>query len=345
MMTSGFDNSSFNNLNTNIVGEDKVPLDKEMEVLSLNLDDGPFSQLHHEDGDALVVKAMNSISFEERREALHDLHGVAEIEEDEPVFLDEKLVQLEVELSKISPKKAYYMAKAASPAYVCDREFRLLFLRSDNWSARDAAMRLVRHFETKLDLFGKETLGKDLRLSDLNEQDMNALESGYVQWLPQRDRAGRAVLFWTPGAHVAPLENRFRAMWWGLMHALRDKETQKRGMVVIGFSVGGKMGKFDPHAAFKLPILVRSLPARFVACHVCLDSTVTRLIMDLVLRGLGAFFECAIDHTTVRFVFKIGILILCLVVWRRLIIQLCCRGLNMYLFGMFVLTDDVWFSQ
>jgi hypothetical protein len=252
---------------------------------------GPLLSADPEELESMIAKAMHSLSFEEQRTALHDIHGVADIEDDNPEVMETKLAQLEMELCKLPHKKAYYMAKATSPAYVCDRDFRLLFLRSDNFKPRDAAVRLVRHFETKLELFGREALGRDIILSDLNELDMKAIKSGYVQWLTQRDRAGRAVLCWTPGSHVGPIENRFRICWWGMMNALRDKVTQQRGMVGVGFCVGEKMGKFDPQAAFKLPSLARSLPTRFVACHYCTDTPATRSIVSIILQAVGNFHQ------------------------------------------------------
>eukprot|EP00934_Nitzschia_sp_Nitz4_P001404 Nitzschia sp. Nitz4//scaffold125_size66327//21610//23311//NITZ4_006128-RA/size66327-augustus-gene-0.7-mRNA-1//-1//CDS//3329534604//1404//frame0 len=242
--------------------------------------------------DNVVAQAMHSLSLGERQQALHDLHGVSDQVNDDPHYLNTKLSELEVELSKIADKPAYYMAKAVAPAYVSDARFRLLFLRSDDMNPRLAASRLVRHFELKLQLFGPDLLGRDIQMLDLEPEDIRVMESGYAQWVNQRDRAGRAVLFWSPGAHVGPLRNRFRVQFYGLMYAMRDMETQLRGMVVILYSVG-KMGQFDPQAALNLPQLVRSMPSRFTAVHVCRDGSGrgSRSIVDTALRGLGSFYQ------------------------------------------------------
>lgn len=241
------------------------------------------------DLDAVIAKAMHSLSPEERRQALHDIHGVAEVEDDDPHVIASKLAEMELELSKIHHKPAYIMALTAAPTYVCDADFRLLFLRSDDMNPQNAARRMVRHFETKLELFGPQLLGRDIRTIDLNADDMVVLESGYAQWLNQRDRAGRAVLFWTPGAHVGPMINRLRVQWYGFMNALRDVETQKRGMVGVGYSIGNTMGRYDPQAALRLPMLARSLPTRFVAVHTCTEGP--HPVLDVVMRGIGSFFQ------------------------------------------------------
>ena len=241
--------------------------------------------------DVLIAQAMNSLSMEERRNALHDIHGVADIQEDNPQFIDQKLNELEIELCHIpnDHKHAYYTAKAKSPGYVADREFRLLFLRADSFDVKAAAKRLTRHFETKLELFGQDVLGRDVLLSDLNELDMKALKSGFVQWLPHRDRAGRAVMFWTPGGHVAPIQNRSRASFWTAMTIVRDKETQKRGMVGIVFAIGRSMGNFELKAAYAASKLVRSFPIRLVATHLCTDKAVNRIFLSAVLNSCTSF--------------------------------------------------------
>jgi hypothetical protein len=76
-----------------------------------------------------------------------------------------------------------------------------------------------------------------------------------------------------------------------MMNVLRDKQTQKRGMVGIGFCVGEKMGKFDPQAAFKMPFLARSLPMRIVSGHYCTDSFATRSLVSILLHAMGNFYQ------------------------------------------------------
>ena len=181
------------------------------------------------DAEIRIADALSSLSIEERESAILDTHGVSKLEEEEEEFVDQKLIELEYELLKFPEKKAYYMAKANAPAYVCDRKFRLMFLRADKYNVSAAAKRLVYHFETKLRLFGKDLLGRNIRVSDLNEEEMKSLEDGHGRILPHRDRAGRALLFNTPETYVAPLiENRLRAVWFILMNALRGELLHRK---------------------------------------------------------------------------------------------------------------------
>ena len=56
-----------------------------------------------------------------------------------------------------------------------------------------ACKRLELFLDQKRDLFGTSRLTKNITLEDLDEDDLRLLHSGYVQLLPGRDRAGRAI--------------------------------------------------------------------------------------------------------------------------------------------------------
>ena len=135
-----------------------------------------------------LSKAMESLSVEERTMALNDIHGVAELNEEDDLFLDKKLAEMESQIERIGYKNAYETAKQSSLSYVSNRDFRLMFLRSVEFDSAMAAKRFVTHFQCKLDMFGVETLGRDICLNDLGQLDMIALLSGFHQYLEHRDR-------------------------------------------------------------------------------------------------------------------------------------------------------------
>jgi hypothetical protein len=151
----------------------------------------------NEDVDQHVAKQLNKMSIEEREIVFYDLHGISEKQkkEDDPGFVVERLAQLREALDKKSPagKQAYELALKINREYVTNRGFRLKFLRADDYDPYNAALRLVRHFETKLDLFGEELLCKDITQDDLDEETLKCLYSGWIQDLPVRDMAGRVV--------------------------------------------------------------------------------------------------------------------------------------------------------
>ena len=146
-----------------------------------------------------LAKELNRISLAEREKAYNDLHGVADVVEEGPAFVDKCLADLEIEICKLQDNKnAYEMAKKVNPEYICGRGLRLKFLRAERFVPKDAATRLVSFLEEKLKLFGPKSLARELSLSDLNQDDMVLLRSGFSSIVPLRDSAGRAVTLFVP---------------------------------------------------------------------------------------------------------------------------------------------------
>jgi hypothetical protein len=147
--------------------------------------------------DDLVSKDMNKLSMEERENALNDVHGIVDtnrLEDEPPELVDRRLRDLVRELDPIKRGTAYETAERISQNYVGDRRFRLAFLRAESFDAKHAAHRMIRYFEEKKSLFGEEKLIKDISLDDLDEEDMNTLEAGYLQVLPVKDRSDRRII-------------------------------------------------------------------------------------------------------------------------------------------------------
>jgi hypothetical protein len=110
-----------------------------------------------------------------------------------------------VSFSGIDGRVAYRMACIQDPEWV--EKQKLKFLRSENFDATLAVQRMMRYLALKSYLFcvggnttnssgrGDDVLGRDVRLSDLNTDDLEALKSGGVQFLSEYDAAGRGVIF------------------------------------------------------------------------------------------------------------------------------------------------------
>jgi hypothetical protein len=147
-----------------------------------------------ENVEDLRVKELNQLSQEARERAQEQVHCVVdELIEEEPEFVERRLAQMEDEISKNRKTFAYDRALFLSPSYVRGRDFSLMFLRATDFHPRKAAECMIAHFELKLDLFGLECLARSITLEDLNEEDMVTLEAGNCQYLPEKDRGGRAV--------------------------------------------------------------------------------------------------------------------------------------------------------
>lgn len=147
----------------------------------------------------ILSAELDKMSLAEQERILFDIHGLPQGHNDDPPNIDDYLQEMEMEIRKVRNKSAYLHAKYVNEDYVNDRAFRLMFLRGDLLDVKVAAQRMVFHFETKKRLFGDgDVLGRDIRLSDLSNDDMAVLESGFLQVLPTRDAAGRTIFVAAP---------------------------------------------------------------------------------------------------------------------------------------------------
>jgi hypothetical protein len=111
--------------------------------------------------------------------------------EEDPQHVMQVMEEMNAELDQVTDNHVWNMALQTKLAH--DPGFRLMFLRAEQYSPSGAAERMVRHFEEKLDLFGKEKFDQPIRLKDLSRDDLEALSCGGIQFLPRADRAGRLV--------------------------------------------------------------------------------------------------------------------------------------------------------
>jgi hypothetical protein len=160
-----------------------------------------LSSLPATDADALLAKELNQLTLEQRERVFDDVHGVAKIVEETPIYISERLVELDEEISRTKRRPAYERALFLSPKHVNDEKFRLMFLRAECFDALKAARRMVKYFEHKLELFGLEKLVKDISLDDLDQDDRATLDAGALHILPRKDSSGRTVMFTMPKLH------------------------------------------------------------------------------------------------------------------------------------------------
>ena len=156
-------------------------LEKKFAALSMLTPESVQSSLHdvvgdihdiqradYSDLDAILANEMEGkLSLRERERKIQLAHGIAKVddyiqqEESSPLFIHQKLEELELQLMQIpssEKKRAYERALYDSPEYVRSTKFRLSFLRGDLFDTTRAAQRIVHHFHVKMELFGKEGL-------------------------------------------------------------------------------------------------------------------------------------------------------------------------------------------
>lgn len=99
---------------------------------------------------------------------------------------------------------AFREAQIMNANYANGKEFRMMFvckfLVGDNnnnqqFDVKQASQEITLHFYVKKMIFGNGAiLGRDVRLSDLTKDDIDAMNSGAYQIMPISDVSGRCVI-------------------------------------------------------------------------------------------------------------------------------------------------------
>jgi hypothetical protein len=80
---------------------------------------------------------------------------------------------------------------------------------------------------------------------------------------------------------------KMRTLYYLLMAANEDEETQKKGMVAVLVNIGkNRVVNFVPSG--KLPALTRSLPNRWAALHFCVDDIASSALVAITMLMVGS---------------------------------------------------------
>lgn len=252
--------------------------------------------------DSLIAKQMSSLTMDQREQTYYDIHGISNNKETPELILQSHL-EMETQLSIMKEAAAYRKAEALNPAYVRDDQFRLKFLRADRFDAKQAALRMARHFEAKLDLFGESKLCEDISQNDLTPGDMDALVTG-VGHLPIRDSTGRLVRisFSHNGVDIAGSTMQIlRALFYSLMVLSDDEETQNNGVVFVSWAVGFKQDstidqktksdEFKNALWAMVKLACTAIPLQHEAFHLCYDNFFFSPIFAMIKISLGLYLR------------------------------------------------------
>jgi hypothetical protein len=147
------------------------------------------------EADMLLAKEMNALSAVEREHVLEEVHGVADVIQETPAFVSQKLFEVDQEICNIRKRPVYERALFLSPRHVREPKLRLMFLRAECFDAFKAAKRMVTYFESKKEPWGDGKLVKTITLDDFDQEDVRSLRAGSMQNPVVKDQAGRAVCF------------------------------------------------------------------------------------------------------------------------------------------------------
>lgn len=147
-----------------------------------------------EELDRFIAQSISSLSVQERQSEIEELHGVSQLLQEDQNSVERSLQELDTRLNAIKNGSCYEVAEAMDTRHVANKNFRLMFLRADRYDSVAAATRMIRFFDMKECLFGREKLVRDITFSDLDEDDREVLRTGSVQVLDRKDTAGRQIL-------------------------------------------------------------------------------------------------------------------------------------------------------
>ncbi|CAJ1965021.1 unnamed protein product [Cylindrotheca closterium] len=262
--------------------------DKVADVFSKQM---PPNASDPQSADSLIAFQMAKLSVADREKAYMDVHGMPDDDAEETQeLIHESLVRLQNEIDILRDKKAYNIAERLDPEYVRDQEFCLAFLRCEKFDCQKAALRIVRHFQMKLDLFGEDKLAKDITQDDLDMDDMDALYSAAGRFLDAHDSGRRIINFLVGVPKLFKTDAVLRRAFYNIMVAFRDNaEIQRRGTVAICWGAGSAEGTSGDNADlnWKLPKLNEGSPMRISALHMCYTDSVWKDRVAIIRNGLN----------------------------------------------------------
>ncbi|CAJ1962883.1 unnamed protein product [Cylindrotheca closterium] len=226
-----------------------------------------------ENADSLIASQMAKLSVADREKVYNDVHGIPDDCVDEtPELIQKGLRVLQHEIDVLPDKKAYNIAERLNPKYTHDREFRLAFLRCEKFDCHKAALRFVRHFQMKLDLFGEDKLVKDITQDDLDVDEMEILHLSNGRFLNSHDKAGRRINVIVMVKKTYRTDTCLRKHFYSSMTAYRDIEIQRRGLVNVSIQFGNEVkgtSADNPDLVWKLPKQNQAIPLWVSAIHLC----------------------------------------------------------------------------
>lgn len=140
---------------------------------------------------------MTQLSYEERNEAIYDLHCVGGELVETPDMVDKLLAEFDYAI-KHQKNETYQLAVAQNRSYVEDPAFRLKFLRANMHDVSRAVRQMVSFLEQKAVHFGIEKVAQHITIDDLTNEEREFMQSsGSFRISEGRDRSGRVVVYLT----------------------------------------------------------------------------------------------------------------------------------------------------
>jgi len=233
--------------------------------------------------DSVLASDLNRMTVEQRSIVLDDIHGVRSLraEERTPMIMLEALERMNTAILNIERKVAFDEARRLHSQYVLrDKQFRMKFLRIEEYDVNRAAQRFINYLDFSYEYFGTAALMRPIYFDDLTKAEQNLLKDGCQQLLPCRDRMGRIILN-RVGNMGGPDKSQttpecMRVNLYLLQQLSSDETTQQFGSVWIllsSFEKGETTFLKEPSVKDTIRKFLAAFPIRFSAIHICLPNT------------------------------------------------------------------------
>ena len=151
-----------------------------------NLDPAAFDNDHQNNSapemkqtEDILASEMNRLSMEDRKRAFDDVHCVGEELNETPEMVQKSLADFD-QAVRTSRNPMYKVALNQNRAYVEDPSFRLAFLRANFHDVDKSVRQMMNFLENKAKYFGQDKVAREIVLSDLTEEDIALMLSGFI---------------------------------------------------------------------------------------------------------------------------------------------------------------------
>ncbi|CAJ1945302.1 unnamed protein product [Cylindrotheca closterium] len=237
------------------------------------------------DYEDVLMEGMKHLTFDEIQHEQELLHGVAgEVDLNE----NDLLVGLEMHLNRMKKGTAYESAERQDPSYVSNRELQLAFLRASHFKPKDSAEKLINFFKHKQDLFGEESLVRDITAQDLDQDDLSCLLEGFFQFCPFRDRSGRMIHLEFPGIRSkTTVRTEMRARFYASANSVETMVDISKGAVVVSYLVEQYKDHLKGAGFAETTNLYHNVvPMKIDGFHLCFSNSIECLVLKACIAML-----------------------------------------------------------
>jgi hypothetical protein len=209
-----------------------------------------------------------------------------------PELIARKRVEFEDELKRVpdQEKISLMQAEEKCPELLTD-DFKLMFLRCEVFQAKLAAERYAHYWDKRVEVFGPEKAFEPLTLVGAVRDDKETIRIGIISLMKEKDPEGRSIIFFDVARQDRTKYSRDslgRVFWYIFHAAIEDENTQRQGVVVLGWPQNAKYSQFDRGLIRIVTTSIKgAIPTRLSALHICQPPMFAAIVIPIIKYFLG----------------------------------------------------------